>query len=416
MTTPDFTLDPSDARDEATPQVYGKSPSQMRELAKGALLSLAPHGIRYPDLVREGVDRDLLQQLYEEIGIKDIRPELPAGNYSHQTTQPPERTAIPAISEAYTNATSTLTTDRPDSGSPSLPVALESKDAASMPKDAPKSKPTDAPLQQTEQASRFPPGSPLATVAQNVAMERKDRIAQLLAAKTGKPAPVRTISDAGPAPASSNVPPTTVAEGIALASAQKAPTPNMSNQPTSKSLKKKAQTELVRQKMESLKKETEAKARAQNQSQVPLPRKPDLFAGDAGIPVQTPSLEQLLSTSLYQHSTVHSDRPSSQPRSASFDNPSLAKPLSQSNYVYRIPGLFMTSDETPNIEEHLPTTAGSQADKSAHMSLDLEQVLDQASRASSTSVPNAIQGSLTESNLAYLEMKAPRVGYHRSGH
>lgn len=402
MTTPDFTLDPSDARDEATPQVYGKSPSQMRELAKGALLSLAPHGIRYPDLVREGVDRDLLQQLYEEIGIKDIRPELPAGNYAHQTTQPPERTAIPAISEAYTNATSTLTIDRPDSGSPSLPVALESKDAASMPRDAPKSKSTDAPLQQTEQASRFPPGSPLATVAQNVAMERKDRIAQLLAAKTGKPAPVRTISDAGPAPAPPNVPPTTVAEGIALASAQKAPTPNMSNQPTSKSLKKKAQTELVRQKMESLKKETEAKARAQNQSQVPLPRKPDLFAGDAGIPVQTPSLEQLLSTSLYQHSTVHSDRPSSQPRSASFDNPSLAKPPSQSNYVYRIPGLFMTSDETPNIEEHLPTTAGSQADKSAHMSLDLEQVLDQASRASSTSVPNAIQGSLTESNLAYL--------------
>ena len=374
----------------------------MRELAKGALLSLAPHGIRYPDLVREGVDRDLLQQLYEEIGIKDIRPELPAGNYAHQTTQPPERTAIPAISEAYTNATSTLTTDRPDSGSPSLPVALESKDAASMPKDAPKSNSTDAPLQQTEQASRFPPGSPLATVAQNVAMERKDRIAQLLAAKTGKPAPVRTISDVGPAPASSNVPPTTVAEGIALASAQKAPTPNMSNQPTSKSLKKKAQTELVRQKMESLKKETEAKARAQNQSQVPLPRKPDLFAGDAGIPVQTPSLEQLLSTSLYQRSTVHSDRPSSQPRSASFDNPSLAKPPSQSNYVYRIPGLFMTSDEAPNIEEHLPTTAGSQADKSAHMSLDLEQVLDQASRASSTSVPNAIQGSLTESNLAYL--------------
>ena len=124
MTTPDFAIDQSDARDEATPQVYGKSPSQMRELAKGALLSLAPHGIRYPDLVREGVDRDLLQQLYEEIGIKDIRPELPAGNYAHQTTQPPERTAIPVISEAYTNATSTLTTDRPDSGSPSLPVAL----------------------------------------------------------------------------------------------------------------------------------------------------------------------------------------------------------------------------------------------------------------------------------------------------
>jgi hypothetical protein len=407
VTTPDFTIDQSDARDEATPQVYGKSPSQMRELAKGALLSLAPHGIRYPDLVREGVDPDLLQQLYEEIGIKDIRPELPAGNYAHQTTQPPERTAIPVISEAYTNATSTLTTDRPNSGSPSLPVALDSKDAVSMPNDAPKSKSTDAPLQQTEQAPRFPLGSPPITVAQNVAMERKDRIAQLLAAKTGKPAPVRTTSDAGPAPASLNAPPTTAAEDIPPASAQKAPTPNISNPPTPKSLKKKAQTELVRQKMESLKKETEAKARAQNQSQVPLPRKPDLFAGDAGIPVQTPSLEQLLSASPFQHSTIHSDRPSSQPRSASFDNPALVKPPSQSDYVYRIPGLFMTSDEAQNIEEHPPPTAGSQADKSAHMSLDLEQVLEQTSRASSTSVPNARQGSLTESNLAYLGNEGP---------
>jgi hypothetical protein len=402
VTTPDFTLDPSDARDEATPQVYGKSPSQMRELAKGALLSLAPHGIRYPDLVREGVDPDLLQQLYEEIGIKDIRHELPAGNGAHQTTHPPERTAIPAVSEAYTNARPTMATDRPDSGSPSLPVALESKDAAPMQNGAPKSKSTDSPLQQIEQASRFPPGSPVATVAQNVAMERKDRIAQLLAAKTGKPAPVRTISDAGPVPVSLNMPPTTVAEGITLASTQKAPTPNIPNQPTTKSLKQKAQTELARQKLESLKKEKEAKARAQNQWQAPLPRKPELFAGDASITAQTPLLEQLLSTNLYQHNTIHSDRPSSQTRSASFDNPSLVKPPSQSNYVYRIPGLFMTSDEAANVEEHLSTTAGSRADKSAHVPLDLEQDLEQASMASSTSVPNAIQGSLTESNLAYL--------------
>jgi hypothetical protein len=389
-----------------TPQVYTKSPSQMRELAKGALLSLAPHGIRYPDLVREGVDPDLLQQLYEEIGIKDIRPELPAGNGAHQTTHPPERTAIPAVSEAYTNARPTVATDRPDSGSPSLPVALESKDAAPMQNDAPKSKSTDSPLQQTEQASRFPPSSPLATVAQNVAMERKDRIAQLLAAKTGKPAPVRTTSDAGPVPVPVpvplNVPPTTVAEGITPASAQKAPTPNTSNQPTTKSLKQKAQTELARQKLESLKKEKEAKARAQNQWQAPLPRKPDLPAGDANVTAQTPLLEQLLSTNLYQHNTVHSDRPSPQTRSASFDNPPLVKPPSQSSYVYRIPGLFMTSDEAANVEEHLSTMTGSQADKSAHMSLDLEQDLEQASRASSTSAPNAIQGSLTETNLAYL--------------
>jgi hypothetical protein len=404
VTTPDFTLDPSDARDEAAAQVYGKSPSQMRELAKGALLSLAPHGIRYPDLVREGVDPDLLQQLYEEIGIKDIRPEPPAGNYAHQTTQPPEPTALPAISEAYTNAKPTLSTDRPDSRSSSLPVALASNDAPSTQNDAPTPKAIDAPLQHTEQASRFPPGSPLATGAQNVAMERKDRIAQLLAAKTGRPAPVRTVSDAvtAPAPVSSNVPPTTVAEGIALASAQKAPTPNISDQPTPKSLKKKAQTELVRQKMESLKKETEAKARAQHQSQTPLPQKPDSFTGDAGITAPAPSLEQLLSTTPYQHSTVHSDRPSSQTRPASLDSPSFVKPPSQSNYVYRIPGLFMTSDEATNVEEHLATTAGRQADTPAPISLDLEQGLDQASRASSTSVPNTIHGSLTESNLAYL--------------
>lgn len=47
-----------------------KSAAQLRIQAQGALLSLAPHQIRYKELAAEGINPVVLKRLYEEVGIK----------------------------------------------------------------------------------------------------------------------------------------------------------------------------------------------------------------------------------------------------------------------------------------------------------------------------------------------------------
>ncbi|KAJ5833402.1 hypothetical protein N7474_001713 [Penicillium riverlandense] len=62
-----------------------KSVAQLRVQAQGALLSLAPHNIRYNELVAEGINPKLLRQLYEEVGIKVVPP--PSDQTKLKTTQ-----------------------------------------------------------------------------------------------------------------------------------------------------------------------------------------------------------------------------------------------------------------------------------------------------------------------------------------
>jgi hypothetical protein len=405
VTTPDSALDRSNARNGASPQVHGKNPSQMRELAKGALLSLAPHGIRYPDLVREGVDADLLHQLYEEIGIKDSRPELQAGSSTYQAIQTPKQKAFPSISKPHTNAPSIFLPAKPPSGLSAIPVAANLKDASNPQQSVSQSKfdstglsgETETPSQKTKPAPSVSTNSPLATAATNVAMERKDRIAQLLAAKTGKPAPMRNAPDAAnlpiqltssPDPAPQVPPPIT--------SAAYATAPNLAIQPVPRSIKNKAQTELVRQKMESLKKEAETKARAQTQSQASIPPRPDVLVSDPNTTQIAPKAEQLLSTKLNQQNVAHPDG-----SSATSNIVPVNKPSPQLDYAYRIPGLFMTSDEPSHAEEQVYTTAQCQARMSSYREHDLEQ----ESRTSSAQDHSSTPGSLTEFNLASLGNK-----------
>jgi hypothetical protein len=411
VTTPEFVLDRSNARDGTSPQVHGKSPSQMRELAKGALLSLAPHGIRYPDLVKEGVDPDLLQQLYEEIGIKDSRPELPADSRGYKAINTPEQKAVSSFSEPDTNIRSRFLPDRPPSGLPGIPVAVDLKDALQIQQIVIKSntdstgpsKNTETVLRQNEPAPGVSTKIPLNTTATNVAMERKDRIAQLLAAKTGKPAPIRSTTDATPIPVQVSSSPAPVPQAnTPIMSAENTTAPNVPKQPVSKSVKNKAQTELVRQKMESLKKEAEAKARAQNQSQPSIPPRPNTPAGDTYMIVTTPTLEQPPSNDLNQQSIARSNSSSRQIRSATSDLQALTRNSPQLNHAYRIPGLFMTSDESSHAEEQISTTAGGQADNPNRVSSDRGQDLEQESETSSARDRSSVPGSLTEFNLASL--------------
>ena len=49
----------------------GKTLSQIRIMAQGALLGLAPHNIRFNELVKENINPDILRQLY-----RLIRPRM----------------------------------------------------------------------------------------------------------------------------------------------------------------------------------------------------------------------------------------------------------------------------------------------------------------------------------------------------
>ncbi|CAG8418044.1 unnamed protein product [Penicillium salamii] len=74
-----------------------KSAARLRIQAQGALLSLAPHNIRYKELVAEGVSPIVLKRLYEEVGIKvtlDSDPTLSTHEKPSSATQPSSVTPL----------------------------------------------------------------------------------------------------------------------------------------------------------------------------------------------------------------------------------------------------------------------------------------------------------------------------------
>lgn len=123
----------------ADPDYGSRSVSELRNLAKGALLSFAPHGIQFEELAREGIHPEVLKQLYGELGMRLGTSPAPTG-----TAQPQSSVPIATSVGAHAN--------------------LEPENTTPAPAISPN-------------------------------LERKDRIAQLLAAKAGRPGPVRTPSE-----------------------------------------------------------------------------------------------------------------------------------------------------------------------------------------------------------------------------
>lgn len=175
-----------------------KSVAQLRVQAQGALLSLAPHKIRYNELVAEGINPKILRQLYEEVGIKVVPPR------SDQTKL----------------ETSQLG---------SQPSTLPTRPGTAKEKD---------PAQKTILAVPTPSSSSTAGPNGSTSMERKYVIARMLAEKAAKAA-------------NSSVPKTDVPK--------EATGPSSETQPKNKvepfRVKNKAQTELARQRIEELKRQ-----------------------------------------------------------------------------------------------------------------------------------------------------------------
>ncbi|KAJ5146099.1 uncharacterized protein N7515_000663 [Penicillium bovifimosum] len=189
-----------------------KSVAQLRIQAQGALLSLAPHKIRYNELIAEGINPVVLRRLYEEVGIK-VTP--PSDQGPSVLEDPPARASV---------------TGKPlDVNKPVVAEIANDEKEVIRKSELPVSQPS-AP----SSAASPKPDKPL---------ERKELIARMLAAKAAK-----TSKDASP-----------------TASAKSSRTaPTNEPRPTQKvpaiKEKSKAQTELARQRIEELKRQSLLKA------------------------------------------------------------------------------------------------------------------------------------------------------------
>ncbi|KAL4788679.1 hypothetical protein BJX76DRAFT_315397 [Aspergillus varians] len=258
--------------------------AQLRVQAQGALLSLAPHSIRYTELVGEGINPTILKQLYEEVGIKvptappvDLQSRAGSSENDH-----------PGVGPSAVNGQAKQLTQQ-----------LEPQSTAAQ-------KPTPIELSPT------PPQSTQANTAKP--MERKEVIARMLAAKAAKssPAPTPNQPDAGQTPPSSQAVPETVEKSTTLSPSRD----TSSNEKESRVREKnRAQTELARKRIEQLKKQGLMRnlSKLPSESQLPEKEPQDL----------TEKSPQVQASTIVQHPLP--ERP----------------PLPESTSLDQIPGLFM---------------------------------------------------------------------------
>jgi hypothetical protein len=239
----------------------------LREQAKDAVRSLVPHHIKYNDLVREGVDPYVLRHLYEELDQDLVPPKTASPAFGVQSVTDAQKVASqspqpiqhldPSRRDMSHDRQQGVGTTRPGSNLISVNSASDNQPDSNVPNFS------KAPLSATVRSEK----APIAILSSNVAIERKDRIAQLLAAKTGKVIPPRPAPEKQPVvPAESPKPDSAIeAAKKPLFLPEKPPLPSL--EPLAKP-KNKAQTELIRQKMEALKKEALAKSQAQGLTKV----------------------------------------------------------------------------------------------------------------------------------------------------
>ncbi|KAL4734023.1 hypothetical protein BDV11DRAFT_175152 [Aspergillus similis] len=197
--------------------------AQLRVQAQGALLSLAPHSIRYTELVGEGINPTILKQLYEEVGIKV--PITPPADVRHQS---------------ISNETANARTDQSAANGQAKQPAKQNEPQLAAAQTATSSEPSSMPPQSVPANATKP-------------MERKEVIARMLAAKAAKSSPASAPpTDAAQTAASVQTAPATVEKPTLSTPLQDQ---SASEKETRLREKNKAQTELARQRIEQLKKQ-----------------------------------------------------------------------------------------------------------------------------------------------------------------
>ena len=346
----------------------GRGAFEMRELAKGALLSLAPHNIRFSDLLAEGINAQLLSQLFEEVGLKTT-PSTKLNPAANDGTRKVELIAAQPMPSKPS-----LPTNRASDAPPSVSVKESAMVAvpASTPTGKALGQEVTTPVNNALAATKTADNLPFA----GSTMERKDVIAAMLAAKMGKPLPRKDSPGAAALGLPAKITPEST---IIVSKAAVPPAQSSSSEPTRLSspavadeladkaapkARSKAQTELVRQKMEQLKRESAAKAQAQAALQ------------ESRSQSQSPSASRSMSGSVHGLSTYQ--QASLPPRPVSQDvimgntqmppvNVNTARqhvtesaPASSATFTSAIPGLFMMdSDPEPTSVHSLEQGASS---------------------------------------------------------
>lgn len=225
---PEQRYEPSDPihmveNEKEPPSSSSRSPNQLRIQAQGALLSLAPHNIRFEELVGEGINPALLRQLYEEVGIK-VPTSLPVTPGDQDKLSKP---ATPSVEQAQSAAVGLAAIANGVS-----PTQKQGADATAAKSPGDVQRPASASLPATTKP-----------------MERKEVIARMLAAKAAKAS--------GPSPS----PQANFAKKTSATPVEKTATATTLSETSAKDKdipvreKNKAQTELARQRIEQLKKQ-----------------------------------------------------------------------------------------------------------------------------------------------------------------
>lgn len=242
---------PTENRLTGASPIAGKTVSQIRVMAQGALLGLVPHNIRFNELAKENIDPDILRQLYNEIGIKTTD--------SVSDAKPP--TKSDSIESVFVP------------NEPRKPTHPQVITAPEKQQD---------PIRKTTLQQK---GEDSSVASSSKPLERKELIARMLAAKANK-ATANTgpkVTESRPKSAS-GVDQSTVLPRDSMESLK-------ASQVTQPKEKNKAQTELARQRMEQLKKMGLKRQQSQTES-IPTPQESSTNSTQQGIALSHPLPER----------------------------------------------------------------------------------------------------------------------------
>lgn len=240
---PQKDIAPSVTKEVKAQSDTAKLPAQLRVQAQGALLGLAPHNIRYNELVEEGINAMILRRLYEEVGIRVA------------TSQPDTTTKAPGMaSTSDTSSISVQSVNQVTAGRPEASTAGRTEVKEGKSPQVPLSK-GEAPKQSEPAKSDAAPAPSPAQLDTSKPLERKELIARMLAAKAAK-------TSSAPLPSHADVPNdlpidtnSDVVDMDEPASATPLDEAAAREKDTRVKEKNKAQTELARQRIEQLKKQ-----------------------------------------------------------------------------------------------------------------------------------------------------------------
>ncbi|PTB71916.1 hypothetical protein M440DRAFT_1101495 [Trichoderma longibrachiatum ATCC 18648] len=202
-----------------------KTVAAARKQARDAILRLWPLNVRYQDYVNEGIDKSILDGLFEELGF-----DVDAAGNAAAVTPGPGNAATSGLQNGSTHTGNSQQRHEAEV----IPSSAPAKETLAKEKVAKEELATDK--------------AATGESAKDKSEERKDRIARLLAAKGSKPSTSSHAAPPDPAKASASIP-------------ASAPPPAAKQQRSAKSQSEKSK--ILYQKMEALRKARELEARGQ---------------------------------------------------------------------------------------------------------------------------------------------------------